>query len=49
MDRCDWVREGRGRGIGSRIRCGERQERGPEGQEKEWKSVAIGGEGRGYL
>ena len=34
-----WVREGRGGGI--RIRRGNRQERGAEGQENEWKSAAA--------
>ena len=29
------------------IRCGERQERGPEGQENEWKSAAGMGQGWG--
>lgn len=32
-----------GRGMGEdRINCGESQERGSEGQENEWKSVAAG-------
>jgi hypothetical protein len=35
-----------GRGWkGFRIRCGERLEREPEGQENEWKSVVSGGWG----
>ena len=32
-------------GVGVRIRCGKRQERGPEGQKNEWKSVS----GRGWV
>jgi hypothetical protein len=32
-------REGKGRGREARIRYGERQDRGPEGQENEWKYV----------
>jgi hypothetical protein len=34
--------DGEGNG-GVRIRCGERHERGPEGQENEYKSVVGGG------
>ena len=34
-------REGKGRGREARIRYGERQDRGPEGQEHEWKYVAT--------
>ena len=30
-------------GKGGRVRCGERQERGLEGQENEWKQAAAGG------
>jgi hypothetical protein len=38
------VGEEMGRGMRRfRFRCGERQEKGPEGQENEWKSA----EGRG--
>jgi hypothetical protein len=29
--------------LGVRIRYVERQKRGPEGQENEWKSIAAGG------
>jgi hypothetical protein len=35
------VGKGKVRGIGGRIRYGERQERGPEGQENEWKYAAA--------
>jgi hypothetical protein len=33
--------EGKGRGYGGRIKFRERQERGPEDQENEWKSAAA--------
>jgi hypothetical protein len=29
------------RRMGSKIRCGERQERNPKGQENDWKSAAA--------
>jgi hypothetical protein len=38
-----WVGKRRGKGMGGRIRCAERQERDPEGQENEWKYAAAGG------
>jgi hypothetical protein len=44
----EWKRGG-GRGKGSRIRYGGRQERSPEDQENKWKSAAAGGWGRGNL
>ena len=51
MEGENWVGEGIGRGMGMgedvRIRCEERQERGPESQENKWKSTAGQGKGHG--
>jgi hypothetical protein len=42
-----WGGNGEQSGGGVRIRCWARQERGPEGQENEWRSAA--GRGLGWL
>lgn len=34
-------RKGEGRELTGKIRCRERQERGPEDKENEWKSAAV--------
>jgi hypothetical protein len=41
MERCTWVREEMTMGIGS-LGSGVRTDKGSEGQEDEWKSIAGG-------
>jgi hypothetical protein len=41
-EREKWMGKERKRRKRGRIRCGERQKRGPKGQENEWKYAASG-------